>query len=123
MKKIYLVKFDSFHAPYFYWCLCTDIVQYCFEENHELYTYKNYISLRDKKVNWVEANLIYSLTRHESGLCAGKAMEIIELTESEDALQKLFAEREAIESKISAIDPTALMNYELERLNIPTTES
>lgn len=74
-KNIYLVRLGY---TYPYWIICTGIVQYGFEETHELFSYHQHITLT-REVNIAEAEMLYELIKSPNGLCAGRAIETIEL--------------------------------------------
>lgn len=80
MKKIFLVKFSSFHAPYFYWTICTKIEQYGFDPQQLLFTYHDHIMV-NREVTRKEAEMLLDLVKHNGRgkLCGGEAEEIKEL--------------------------------------------
>lgn len=80
MKNIFLVKFHSFHAPFFYYAICTNIVQYGFAPKQLLFTYHNHIMV-NRKVTRKEAEKLLELVMHNGSgqLCGGASLETIEL--------------------------------------------
>ena len=80
MKKIFLIKYNDFTAPFFYYAICTNIVQYGFDHERPAFKFDNHIMV-NRKVTRKEAEKLLELVKHNGTgqVCGGPPVETIEL--------------------------------------------